>query len=118
MSRDDLFDTTETRNMPSQAGNDFDHDHNKNKDGQQLELLECLREIYMKRRELIKKMNYEESVEVFKKLKVSIRKKKKKLKTQTTIKRSLSVGDEMRHERAKVFSFPLNKVPILLVGLL
>ncbi|XP_060185821.1 uncharacterized protein LOC132615267 [Lycium barbarum] len=120
MSTGDLYDTKETRNMPSEAsasnstGNDFDHDHNNKNEDRQLdpwlvELLESLREIYMKRSELFKKMNYEEPVEVLKKLKVAIR-KKKKLKTQTTIKRSLSVGDEMRHERFKI------KTPVVIVA--
>ncbi|KAK4707965.1 hypothetical protein R3W88_028890 [Solanum pinnatisectum] len=114
MPTHDLYDTIETRNMPSNestsnnTGNDFDHDNNKNEDRARLdpmlmELLESLREVYMKRRDqLLKKIDYEESIEVLKKLKISIRKNKKKLKTQTIMKRSLSVGDEMRNEKFKI----------------
>lgn len=95
----------ETRNMPpletstsNSAGNNFEHDHNKNENRahidprMMLELLESLRK-------LMKKMNYEESMEVFNKLKVGIR---KKVKNQTTMKRSLSVGDEMKNEKFKI----------------
>lgn len=115
MSTHDLYDTIETRNMPSKTStsnntrNDFDHDNNKNEDRGHLdpmimELLEPLREVYIKRRdELLKKIDYEESIEMLKKLKVGIiRKNKKKLKTQTIMKRSLSVGDEMRNEKFKI----------------
>ncbi|PHT39649.1 hypothetical protein CQW23_18503 [Capsicum baccatum] len=98
--------------MPSEAStsnsieNDFDHDYNKNEDqphldSRLLELLASLGEVYVKRRELIKKMNYEQSMEVFKKMKVTIS-KNKKWKTQTTMNRSLSVGDGIRNEKYKI----------------
>lgn len=112
----------------SNTGNDFDLEHNKNEDRPNiirwksgkmvdpklLELLESFRELYVKRRKFFKKIfpvNYEESVEVFKKLEVAIR-KNKKMKNQATVKRSLSFGDEsnIRLERFKI------KTPVVIVA--